>query len=274
MFSHVRRSDVALAAVAVVGLAAGLTLRIASKFGASGVALLVVGVVAAVAAATRGLWEVVAPLGARQRQQSDWLAAIRLVKIAPILEVDPFKIGVFRSELAAQEARDREMPPYVPRRVDDALRQALTPRSLERSQRLVVLRGDPKSGKSRTMWEAIRTLQGRSLLALVPPIAGSDAAEPGYEPLTSLLKLERQVSRSKGRDLVIWLDDAQLHLQHGLTRDNLRRLVERYPEVIVVMTIHSKDLDGIKDFDAPLHALLRQPFEELILRPVLIPSSW
>jgi len=42
-----------------------------------------------------------------------------------------------------------------------------------------------------------------------------------------LLALERPVSKVKGRDLVIWIDDAHLHLQRGLTRDNLRRLVDR-----------------------------------------------
>jgi hypothetical protein len=123
------------------------------------------------------------------------------------------------------------------------------------------------------MWEAVRTLPGRRLLALVLPVTGSDAADPGYAPLSTLLKLERPVSGSKGSDLVIWIDDAQLHLQHGLTRDNLRRLVERYPKVAVVLTIHSNALDGIKDFDAPLHVLLRQPCDELILRPVLSPAE-
>lgn len=62
MFSHVRRSDVVLAAIALLGLVAGLALTIASKFGVSGPVLLVVGVVAAVAAAVRGVWGVVAPL--------------------------------------------------------------------------------------------------------------------------------------------------------------------------------------------------------------------
>ena len=274
VFSHVRRSDVALAVVAVLGVVAGLILTIASKFGASGPVLLAVGVVAAVAVAVRGLWEVVAPLSARQSQQGDWLAAISRVPIAPITEIDPFGIGVFRSELAAREAPNPDMPPYVPRRiVDDALRRALTEPYLERTRRLVVVRGDPKSGKSRTMWEAVRVLPGRRLLALVPPLASGDATEPGYEPLGTLLRLERPVSRSNGRDLVIWVDDAQLHLQRGLTRDNLRRLVGRYPNAIVVMTIHSNDLAAIKDFDPLLHALLREPFEELILKPVLSPSE-
>jgi tetratricopeptide (TPR) repeat protein len=230
---------------------------------------LIVGIVAAGAAAARGFWEGAAALQARQSQQRDWLEAICRIPITSVSAVDPFNIGVFRSELAEREAGDEVIPPYVPRRVDDALRRALSETALDRAQRLVVLRGDPKSGKSRAMWEAVRTLQDRRLLALAPPVTGSDTADPVYAPLPTLLKLERPVSGSKGSDLVIWVDDAQLHLQHGLTRDNLRRLTDRYPMVIVVLTIHSSALDGIKDFDAPLHALLRQPFDELILRPVL-----
>lgn len=101
-----------------------------------------------------------------------------------------------------------------------------------------------------------------------------NSAEPSYEPLYTLLKLHRPVSRSKGRDLVVWIDDAHSHVHHGLTRDNLRRLVERYPEVIIVLIIHSSRLEGIKDLDAPLHALLRKPFDDLEMKPGLIPLSW
>jgi hypothetical protein len=56
VFSRVRRSDVVLAAIAAVGLAAGLILTIASKLGASGPALIVIGIVAALAATARSLW--------------------------------------------------------------------------------------------------------------------------------------------------------------------------------------------------------------------------
>ncbi len=62
-----------------------------------------------------------------------------------------------------------------------------------------------------------------------------------------------------------------LHLDHGLTRDNLRRLVEgrRYPQAIIAATIHSARLEAIKDFDRELHALLREPFDDLHLEPRL-----
>lgn len=70
---------------------------------------------------------------------------------------------------------------------------------------------------------------------------------------------------------MFWIDDAHLHLDHGLTRDNLRRLVDgdRYPQAIIVATIHSARLDAIKEFDRELHSRLRDPFDELLLEPRL-----
>ncbi|MGC9961610.1 MAG: hypothetical protein ABSE47_06865 [Acidimicrobiales bacterium] len=183
--------------------------------------------------------------------------------IVPVEDVDPFQIGVFRSVSAERESSDQTAPPYIRRRrVDDSLQRAFAESSLRQTRRLVVLRGDPKAGKTRTLWEAVKKLEGRKLLALAPPAqVGED--EPAYAPLSTLLGLERPVSDGKGRDLVVWIDDAQNHLQRGLTRDNLRRLEERYPEVAVAMTIHGYVLDGIQD--VPLHALLRQPFDDLLL---------
>ena len=51
VFTRLRRGDLVLAAVALVGVAAGLTLTIAQKIGVTGPALIGVGVMAAVAVA-------------------------------------------------------------------------------------------------------------------------------------------------------------------------------------------------------------------------------
>lgn len=128
-----------------------------------------------------------------------------------------------------------------------------------------MLRGDPKAGKSRTLWEAVRQCEGRRLVALRAPDPAVEASRAAAEPLSTLLGLERALSKVRGRDLVFWIDDAHNHLDRGLTRDNLRRLVERYPEAIIAVTIHSARLDAIKDFDRELHRLMRQPFDELLL---------
>lgn len=263
VFSRVRRSDVVLAVVAGVALLGGTVLTIASKLGISGPILIGVGILTAAAAGVRPLWNLFSGLRSQQTKEHDRLEAILRVPIVPVEDVDPFQIGVFRSVLAERESSDQTAPPYIRRRrVDDSLKRAFAESSLRQTRRLVVLRGDPKAGKTRTLWEAVKKLEGRKLLALAPPAqVGED--EPAYAPLSTLLGLERPVSDGKGRDLVVWIDDAQNHLQRGLTRDNLRRLEERYPEVAVAMTIHGYVLDGIQD--VPLHALLRQPFDDLLL---------
>ena len=77
------------------------------------------------------------------------------------------------------------------------------------------------------------------------------------------------MSKKKGRDLLVWLDDAQNHLQRGLTRDSLRRLGEIYPEAIIAVTIHGGDLDVLSNVDPPLHEVLRRPFDDLVLSSTL-----
>jgi hypothetical protein len=227
MLARVRRGDLALALVALAGLTAGLVLTIAKYLTITGPVVLGVGFVAAVAAVVPGARQVVCRIWSRQNQQEDSLAAIRAVPLQPVSKVHPFKIGVFWSDLAdkergdcdPEERPDRDLeqrrsavPPYVPRDVDSALRSALDESPQERPSRLVVLRGDPKSGKSRSLWEAACQLPGRDPLAVKPPDKDAGEKDPTYRPLVTLAHFDRPVSRSKGRDLVIWVDDAHEHL--------------------------------------------------------------
>ncbi len=213
----------------------------------------------------------------RERQQRDRLAAILTVPIQPLGFADPFSIGVFVSVLAEAAQRDRRdagsadaaVPPYVPRVVDAALCGALEEPALAQSARLVVLRGDPKSGKSRTLWEAVRVLPDKLLVAVIQPDPAAEPQDAAYAPLSALARLDRPIARSGGCDLLIWVDDAHAHLRRGLTRDTLRRIGATYPQAIVAMTVHSADLDALRSVDPPLHDLLRRPFEELILRQTL-----
>jgi tetratricopeptide (TPR) repeat protein len=277
MLGRVRRGDLLLAAVALTGVVAGLVLTVAAKVGVTGPVLVGAGIVAAVAAAIPGVRTQVSSIVDRQRQQRDRRDAILKVSIGPLGEVDPFSIGVFSSALAdaaqqdqtASEHEGTTIPPYVPRGVDEGLRHALEESSLARAGRLVVLRGDPKSGKSRTLWEAVRVLPGRRLLAVIQPDPAAGKKDPAYAPLATLAGLDRPVSRSKGRDLVIWVDDAQAHLQRGLTRATLRRLAALYPRAIIALTIHSSELNALRDIDEPLHQMLRRLFDDLIVTPKL-----
>jgi hypothetical protein len=283
VFTRVRRGDLVLATIALLGLVAGLVLTIGTKIGAPGPILIAVGIVAALAAATTGIRDQVTAVIGRQHQQHERLEAILAIPIEALGDVDPFRIGVFPSTLAESAqlnppvpgTRDhsapQQIPPYVARGIDEGLRRALTEPALEQTCRLVVLRGDPKSGKSRTLWEAIHALPSRKLLAVTQPDQASDSSEPAFAPLATLASLDRPVSGSKGRDLVIWVDDAHTHLRRGLTRENLRQLRERYPAVIIALTIHGGDLDALQTRDRPLYDLLGRPFDDLILTPTLSP---
>lgn len=278
MLARVRRGDLALTAVALIGLAAGMVLTVAKVLGLTGPVLIGAGIAAAAAALVQGVRSQVAPIKGLDTLQRRRLDAILAVRIQPIGQADPFTIGVFRSILAERAQRDppkrgetrHVAPPYVPRNVDAALRRALEESSLAAAGRLVVLRGDPKAGKSRSLWEAVRTLPGRRLLAVAhPDLTATDTDDPAYAPLATLAGLERPVSGSKGSDLVIWVDDAHSHLGRGLSGSILRRLDELYPEVVIAVTIHAYVLEKLRDIDPDLHKLLRQPFDELFLDPWL-----
>lgn len=277
VFKRVRRGDLVLAAAGVVGVLAGLVVAVAARLGVTSVALVVAGVVAAVAGAVSLIRAQVAGLMVRERRQRDRLAAILAVPVQPLGSADPFSIGVFASELAEAargdvrrpEAGDARVPPYVPRMVDAALCRALEEPALGRSGRMVVVRGDPKSGKSRALWEAVRVLPGRLLVAVAQPDPGAGPQDAASAPLEALAWLDRPVVARGGRGLLIWVDDAHAHLRHGLTRDVLRRIGAVYPQAIVAMTIRNADLDALRSVDRPLHALLRRPFDQLILSQIL-----
>jgi tetratricopeptide (TPR) repeat protein len=285
VLARVRRVDLILAIVAALGIAAGLALTLATKFKAPGWIALAAGVVVGATAAISAVRGQIAPILRRQRLQDDRLKAILAVPIQPIAQADPFRVGVFPSELADEaqlrqpagqvggDAQRHPVPPYVPRTIDDALRKAMEEPSLQQNLRLVALRGDPKSGKSRTLWEAIQTAQRRNLIAVIQPDPAGSPADAAFEPLSTLITLDRSLSRRKGHDLVIWIDDAQTHLRRGLSTANLRLLASRYPAAIIALTIHSADLDGLRDVDRPLHDLLRRPFDDLILEPALNPRE-
>ncbi len=264
------RSRVVLAGIAVIAAMTGVAVRLLSDAGVAGPLLLVMALIAALAAAVPNAWQPVGDLVKRARVEADRLAAITVHgRPVPMTEVDPFDIGVLHSELAERTSAEGQSPhPYVERRMDQRLRDAFEEVNLEATRRLVVVRGDPKAGKSRTLWESVSKLPGRRLVALRDPFFG-EGDEPAQKPLTTLLALDRPLSKT-GADIVIWIDDVHRHLHRGFTSANMRRLAERYPKAIIAMTIHSAYLEQIKDdFDRPLEDLLRRASRGLILEPVL-----
>jgi hypothetical protein len=158
-----------------------------------------------------------------------------IVEVAParVSDIDPYEIGVFKSDLANLASGTTE-PPYVSRGIDinGRLDAAFSDEALTRNRRLIVLQGDPKSGKSRTLWEALgRHLPDRLVVALRRPLT-SDEQDPAHKPLATFLDIG---IKAPTEGLVVWVDDAHEHIEYGLTRDNLRRLVEAHPRVVIAL---------------------------------------
>ncbi|MFD3969925.1 tetratricopeptide repeat protein [Streptomyces cyaneofuscatus] len=104
------------------------------------------------------------------------------------------------------------LPPYLPRQVDEELSEALNRAPGRKNRRFVVLSGEPGSGRTRTLWEAMRRSLGPRWV-LRPPdvIAPADlAAALREDPLAS--------------PVVLWLDDLDIRLS-GESGEKLARSV-------------------------------------------------
>jgi hypothetical protein len=275
MLARVRPVDLAWTVVALAGLAAGMVLTIVRILGLTGPVLIAVSIVAAVAPVIPGARSLVSDALDHGEKLRDSLDAVLDFEIKPLGEVDPYAIGIFPSDLAQLTWPDKPqqgevpgaMPPYVRREVDGVLREALEEASLAATGRLVMLRGDPKSGKSRSLWQAVQNLQDRRMLAVARPDRAAAQGDPGYAPLRTLAVLDRRsTSRTQGRDLVIWVDNAHEHLGLGLDKRTLGKLAKCYPGAVIAMTIDSSTFDGLQAIDSNWHQKLRKDFDKLILR--------
>ncbi|MCD7440989.1 serine protease [Streptomyces lincolnensis] len=201
-------------------------------------------------------------------ETADELAAILGTgSMVPCASVDPYQIGVFPSDIA--HAANAQLP-YVPRVIDQDLRALLSDEdALEACMRLVVVRGAPKAGKSRTLFEALKsTHPTRPLLALRTPLE-SDPDSPAHRPLAVLLQQPADRLCDSTEPPIVWIDDAQRHFQRGFTSDNLRQLCARIPGVIIAATLHDSAMDAIAELDEPLARLLRVASRCSALAPVL-----
>jgi tetratricopeptide (TPR) repeat protein len=146
----------------------------------------------------------------------------------PIVEgINPYDIGVFYSRRADAYRGGRPRPPYVPRAVDEELAALL------RAQPLVMVKGQSRTGKSRTAFEiAARELPHWRLL--VP----KDRAA-----LAGLRELERLPG--EGELVLVWLDDLDRYLTGegtgGLDARLLARLAVCDPPMKVLATIRLEE---------------------------------
>lgn len=136
--------------------------------------------------------------------------------------------------------------PYVSRDVDPALRYAI---ASGRPDSLILVSGDPRSGKTRSAWMAVQNIRPGALLYV--------ADEPRYDNAPDAarpIEAARAALDDSPYD-VLWLDDLSLHLGRGLSALVLRELAER--EVLVVATIREPMLEVLRLTDPELWTELR-----------------
>lgn len=141
---------------------------------------------------------------ARQRvvRSRRFSALLREWPLRPLAECDDLELGVFpaRSTTAdAAGAASEPVPSYVPRELDGPLRDALA------GGGMVLVVGPERSGKSRTVLEAARSVAGTR--AVVLPVDGEAVSELADDAVAGF-----------AAGAVWWLDDLERYLDdlHGV----------------------------------------------------------
>ena len=172
----------------------------------------------------------------RERQRRATLGSLLRTDIGPdgllppLATADPYTLGIPRAAPVVAGAPDR----YIERAADDEIRRAL------KEQRFVVVKGEAKSGKSRTAIEAVRALYPESSL-IAPRQRCRAVARIVKEDL-----LPRDSS-----PLVVWLDELAGFLAPKEKMDQrlISQLLERYPGALIVGTALGKDLSRLRSAD-------------------------
>ncbi|MEU2576935.1 sel1 repeat family protein [Streptomyces anulatus] len=159
-------------------------------------------------------------------------------------------LGVRRPRRIADE---RPLPRYVVRDCDPALDDQV--RAAAREGGLVLVTGEPLSGRTRTLWAALFTnLSGTT--RILHPAPGTD-----LRGLTAVL-------RARGdAECVLWLDDLDGHLgEHGLTAALLAELARLRVPVLATMSDEAYDAHR---FGSPAHTRLLSGVD-----PVELGTAW
>ena len=166
------------------------------------------------------------------------LAPERSGRLPTVSEVSPYRLGVSRSAYASDEpGRD---DPYVRRReADDRLREAIS----RSESRFIILVGESKSGKSRTVHEAI--LERLPESPLVVPV--------DEDAIGKLFSLDPPLDL-RPKPGVLWLDDLDEARLGVFTAALLDRLSS---DVVVVASMTSQRRDRITRSDSDIGRVAR-----------------
>ena len=152
------------------------------------------------------------------------LDVLLCVPVCDVGEVDPEAIGVDRA--APTELNPDGAMPYLPRDVDVLLRHVIDDALDGRGGWFIVLDGVAKTGKSRTLLEALQAAGRSERLHLLAP--------RGARELAKLLIQPSPIAVS-GR-MVLWLNDIELQIAAGLSYADLTRWRGLYAGGLVVGT--------------------------------------
>ena len=158
---------------------------------------------------------------------TEWLADGDFPLVA---DLNPYKLGSTSSNYGNPSSYGQG-DPYVPRRIDQELRDALEP-----GRPLVIVVGPSKAGKTRTAFEAL--LQRMPQARLVIPVVGKLAQLASHPRLRDTTEL-----------IAVWLNDVNLFLNgtDPLTLAMLARLTARPGPTVVVATLQKKERDRLRD---------------------------
>ena len=169
--------------------------------------------------------------------RGDALGRIVLARAAPnraptVEELTPYQLGADEEAYGSHDAPTA----YLPRDRDADLRAALVEARTAAEPRMVVLRGPSKSGKSRTLYEAV---------ASDPELRKATVLAPRSLPALTEILEDRKPAPTCGT-VILWLDDLEQFVSPGhigMDRDALDELANWRPSVIVVATAGGKGAD-------------------------------
>ncbi|MEF3113594.1 tetratricopeptide repeat protein [Streptomyces chrestomyceticus] len=194
------------------------------------------------------------PVSEAQRAALEELLALPLDaagELPRLHDVRIYDMGVTPSK----NLQDHPDPPYVPRLQEDrALDEAL------RTRPFVLLAGDAKAGKSRTLVESLRRVLPHGTRLIVPGPAPSAPGGIAALPLPT-----------GGDGAVLWLDDIDEYLRPGgMDTKVLDAYRSMRPPVLVVATITSEWLGRILTPKGEVNRAARGVLERAP-QPVLLP---
>ena len=164
-----------------------------------------------------------------RRNDASLARALRVYPACNARDADPVAIGIDRAEQSLLPGAT--IPSYVPREADESIDIALRRAADGSGPWVVVVHGVSKVGKSRTLFEGVRSCIATSDYALVAPVDAAALQElllPGSGLPTSV------------RGTILWLDDLEPFVNGGITFRVLEEWRKRTARCVVVATYGGK----------------------------------